>query len=64
MNFEQFIINLAPEGETALFVRQKPRRDANGELQYHADGALKASWPASLPDLSRVREGAWYGNPG
>lgn len=64
MNFEQYIIDLAPEGETALFVRQKPRRDANGELQYHADGALKASWPAMLPDLSRVREGAWYGNTG
>ena len=64
MNFEQYIIDLAPEGETALFVRQKPRRDANGELQYHADGALKASWPAMLPDLSKVREGAWYGNTG
>jgi hypothetical protein len=52
---------LAPEGETMLFVRQKPQL-RGGERQYHADGAIKATWPAYLPSHG-VREGeAWYGN--
>ena len=64
MNFVDYIVSLAPEGETVLFVRQKPRRNANGELQFHADGALKASWPAYLPERANLQaEGAaWYGN--
>ncbi len=44
-----------------LFVRQKPQL-RGGERQYHADGAIKATWPAYLPSHG-VREGeAWYGN--
>ena len=46
IQFLDFLISLAPEGETAVIVRQKPyKRD--GELQYHADGALKCTWPAA-----------------
>ena len=47
-NFLEFITNLAPEGETALIVRQKPQLK-DGELQLHADGAIKCTWPAYLP---------------
>jgi len=44
-----------------LFVRQKPQL-RGGERQYHADGAIKATWPSYLPSHG-VREGeAWYGN--
>jgi len=56
-----FITALAPEGETLLLVRQKPQM-RGGETQYHADGAIKATWPAYLPSHG-VRAGeAWYGN--
>lgn len=61
MEFTQYIANLAPEGETALFVRQTPIRK-NGELQFHADGAIKATWPAFMPDHKRRDGEAWYGN--
>jgi hypothetical protein len=61
VQFLDFIMALAPEGETMLFVRQKPQL-RGGERQYHADGAIKATWPAYLPSHG-VREGeAWYGN--
>ena len=62
IQFLEFLTSLAPEGETAVIVRQKPyRRD--GELQYHADGALKCTWPAALPDITRIKDGqSWYGN--
>ena len=61
MEFLEFITNLAPDGETALIVRQKPQlRD--GQIQLHADGAVKCTWPAYLPSKG-VKEGqAWYGN--
>ena len=49
MNFVEYITNLAPEGETALIVRQKPQLDGNGMLQSHADGTIKCTWPAFLP---------------
>lgn len=62
--FIEHLITLAPEGETVLFVRQKPRRNAAGDLQFHPDGAIKASWPAYLPERANVAEGAWYGNTG
>jgi hypothetical protein len=55
--FIDFITSLAPEGETALFVRQKPKIP----LEYHADGAIKATWPAYLPS-KWSNKGAWYGN--
>jgi hypothetical protein len=58
MKFLDYLINLAPEGETALIVRQKP---TGNELQFHADGAIKCTWPAYLP-TKQMKEGAWYGN--
>lgn len=61
MDFLDFITKLAPAGETALIVRQKPQMK-DGEMQFHADGAVKATWPAYLPSKG-VKEGqAWYGN--
>ena len=61
MNFIEYLAGLAPEGETALIVRQTPRR-VEGELQFHADGAVKATWPAFLPTKG-VKDGeAWFGN--
>ena len=60
--FLEFLQSLAPEGETALMVRQKPQLKDN-ELQFHADGAIKCTWPAYLPDIKRIKdEHAWYGN--
>ena len=48
MQFLEFITALAPVGETMLFVRQKPQM-RGGEMQFHADGAVKATWPSYLP---------------
>jgi len=60
-NFLEFITQLAPEGETALIVRQKPQLK-DGEVQLHADGAIKCTWPAYLPS-HRMKDGeAWYIN--
>lgn len=61
MEFLEFYINLAPEGETALIVRQKPQLK-DGELQFHADGAIKCTWPAYLPSRGVQSGQAWYGN--
>jgi len=62
MQFLDFLVALAPEGETPLMVRQKPQR-RDGELQFHADGAIKCTWPAYLPDVERIKpDQAWYGN--
>lgn len=61
MEFLDFITKLAPEGETALIVRQKPQLKG-GELQFHADGAIKCTWPAYLPTHTRRANEAWYGN--
>lgn len=58
--FLDFLINLAPEGETFLIVKQKPRFDT-GKIETHADGAIKATWPAYLPN-HKMNRGAWYGN--
>jgi len=59
MDFVNFLTKLAPEGETFLVVRQKPQLK-DGEYQFHADGAIKCTWPAYLP--SKLGTGAWYGN--
>ena len=59
MNFLEFLISLAPEGETALVVRQKP---IGKELQFHADGAIKCTWPAMLPTTKIKPDWAIYGN--
>jgi len=64
MNFVEYIIGLAPEGETALIVRQKPQLDGNGMLQTHADGAIKCTWPAFLPTAKVKKDWAIYGNTG
>jgi len=60
-NFLEFITQLAPEGETALIVRQKPQLK-DGELQLHADGAIKCTWPAYLPSQKMRAGEAWYIN--
>ena len=64
MNFVEYITKLAPEGETALIVRQKPQLDGNGMLQTHADGAIKCTWPAFLPTAKVKKDWAIYGNTG
>jgi hypothetical protein len=64
MNFVEYITNLAPEGETALIVRQKPQLDGNGMLQSHADGTIKCTWPAFLPTAKVKKDWAIYGNTG
>jgi hypothetical protein len=57
----EFIASLAPEGETALIVRQKPKLK-DGALDFHANGVIKATWPAYLPS-HRIKPGeSWYGN--
>ncbi|MFZ9261444.1 MAG: hypothetical protein ACO23G_13565, partial [Limnohabitans sp.] len=61
MDFVEFITKLAPEGETFLCVRQKPQIK-DGQYQFHADGAIKATWPAFLPSHKRKEGQAWYGN--
>ena len=61
MEFLEFITNLAPEGETALIVRQKPQFK-DGQIQLHADGAVKCTWPAYLPSKGVKAGQAWYGN--
>jgi hypothetical protein len=64
MNFLEYITNLAPEGETALIVRQKPQLDSNGLMQSHADGTIKCTWPAFLPTAKLKKDWAIYGNTG
>jgi hypothetical protein len=64
MNFVEYITNLAPEGETALIVRQKPQLDGNGMMQTHADGTIKCTWPAFLPTAKIKKDWAIYGNTG
>ncbi len=61
MEFLEYIKKLAPAGETALIVRQKPQLKG-GKLQFHADGAMKCTWPAYLPSHSMRTGEAWYGN--
>ena len=62
LRFVDYLMSLAPEGETALLVRQKPQRK-DGELQFHADGAIKCTWPAALPSSAKIKPtDSWYGN--
>jgi hypothetical protein len=61
IQFIEFLTKLAPEGETALLVRQKPQL-RGGELQFHADGAIKCTWPAMLPTAKVKPDWAIYGN--
>jgi hypothetical protein len=61
IQFIDFLTKLAPEGETALLVRQKPQLRGGG-LQFHADGAIKCTWPAMLPAAKIKPDWAIYGN--
>ena len=61
MQFLDFITKLAPEGETALIVRQKPQLK-DGEIQLHANGAIKCTWPAMLPTARIKDDWAIYAN--
>ena len=63
MNFIDWYASFAQEGETMLLVRQKPQLK-DGELQYHNDGAIKATWPAMLPTAKVKPDWAIYGNTG
>ena len=54
MDFIDFVTRLAPEGETALLVKQKPRT---------VKGVESYTWPPFLPEKYRAG-GAWYGNTG
>lgn len=60
-DFVEYLNRLAPEGETFLLVRQKPQIK-EGQIQYHPDGAVKATWPAMLPTAKVKPEWAIYGN--
>jgi hypothetical protein len=61
MNLLDYITQLAPQGETALIVRQKPQLK-DGQMQFHADGAIKCTWPAYLPSQKMRKGEAWYIN--
>lgn len=60
-NFIKYLSGLVMQGETSLIVRQKPQLK-DGEMQFHANGAIKATWPAYLPTHQVKPEWAIYGN--
>ncbi len=64
--FIEYVTGLASEtGETALLLKQKPKRDAEGQVIYHADGVPQATFPAFMPEKARIKDGeAWYVNTG
>ena len=57
-----YLLSLAAEGETMLFVQQKPVI-RNGEAQFYLDGKQKFIYPAFRPG-SRALKGAFYINTG
>ena len=61
MEFLDYMVSLAPEGETFLVVRQKPQLK-DGQVQLHPDGGVKATWPAFLPNKRMADGQSWYGN--
>ena len=61
--FVDFIRGLAPQGETVLVVRQKAVMRGGLQVE-HADGTLKYTWPAYLPDHHMKAGEAWYANTG
>ena len=63
MELLDYLVKLAPAGETALIVRQRPvMRD--GAPVLHADGSPRYTWPAFLPSHKRKAGEAWYVNTG
>tara|TARA_R110000868_G_scaffold225009_1_gene477185 strand:+ start:297 stop:2579 length:2283 start_codon:yes stop_codon:yes gene_type:complete len=56
VEFLDYIESLAPEGETVLFVRQKPQGGT------YADGLPKCTWPAFMPGVKMRAGEAWYCN--
>ena len=64
--FIDYIIGLGDvDGETALLVRQKPKKDGEGNIIYHGDGAPKSTFLFHLPHTARMKDGeAWYINTG
>lgn len=62
MQFVDYLNTIAPEGETLLFVKQKPIV-RNGEPLLHKDGTPRYTWPAFLPDRAKLAApGSWYAN--
>jgi hypothetical protein len=61
--FVAFIAALAPEGETALVVKQKPIARSGVALR-HADGTPRYTWPAVLPNTKLRAQEALYLNTG
>jgi hypothetical protein len=63
-SFVDYLINIAPEGETILFVQQKPKM-RKGEPETHNDGSPKYVWIPHLPYKAPLkRKAAWYANTG
>lgn len=64
--FIDFVTGLADvDGETALLLQQKPKKDDEGNIIYHGDGVPQATFPAFLPDKAKIKPGeAWYVNTG
>lgn len=63
MELLDYLVKLAPAGETALIVRQRPVV-RNGDQALHADGSPRYTWPAFLPTHKRKTGEAWYINTG
>jgi len=58
------LTSLAGDGKAILVVKQKPIL-SDGKMQFHADGAIKATWPAALPSRASLKPGsAMYVNTG
>lgn len=53
-----YFINLAPKGETALIVKQKPTGG------HHLDGSPKYTWPAYMPTHKMKQGESWFLNTG
>ena len=57
-DFLKYICSLAPEGETALIVKQIDTG------KYYLDGKRKYTWPSYLPSHRRKEDEAWFINTG
>ena len=60
IDFTTFLNSLPADGETALYVRQKPKL-IDGVQAVHNDGTPQYTWPAFLPSDKELK-GSWYGN--